>query len=120
MLQAGAITPSASTGNFSDQVDLPTAPSTVAFTLRATRTGPLFPLSTAVTDTWTWRSAAGPAVTVPAGWYCADLSATCAVQPLLTFGYQVARIALDGTSPDGPGRCASASSTRRLSSHRRQ
>jgi len=88
-------------GGFDDAVALPAAPSTVAFTLRAKRTGPLFPLSTAVTDTWTWQSASGPSVTVPAGWYCADFSTKCAVQPLLNFGYQVAHIAIDGSAPAG-------------------
>ncbi|MGD0703989.1 MAG: hypothetical protein ABSA02_29400 [Trebonia sp.] len=35
------------------------------------------------------------------GWYCGDGSLSCAVQPLLTFGYQVPQIALDGTTPAG-------------------
>jgi len=100
-LASGTITPTFFFGSFNDLVTLPTAPSTVAFTLRAKRTGPLFPLSTAVTDTWSWQSASGPSVTVPSGWYCADGNTTCAVQPLLTFGYQVAHIAVDGTAPAG-------------------
>jgi hypothetical protein len=100
-IASGKITPTVFAGPFYDQVKLPAAPSTVSLTLRAKRTGPLFPLSTQVTDAWTWRSASTPVVTVPSDWYCADYSQACAVQPLLTFGYQVAHIALDGTTPAG-------------------
>jgi hypothetical protein len=100
-LQSGVIQPSQFIGSFFDEVNLPTGPSTVALTLRAMRTGALFPLATAVSDTWTWQSGTGPSDTVPAGWYCADGSARCEVEPLLTFGYRVADIALDGTTPAG-------------------
>jgi hypothetical protein len=89
-------------GSFYDYLELPAAPSKVSLTLRAKRTGTLFPLSTGISDTWTWRSASTPKVTLPPGWYCADGSPTCAVQPLLTFGYQVANIAVNGTTPAGP------------------
>ena len=100
-VQSGKILPTALFGSFDDQVNLPAAASTVGFTLSAQRTGALFPLSTAVSDTWTWTSVSEPAITVPVGWFCADGSPTCAVQPLLTFGYQVAGIALDGTAAPG-------------------
>jgi hypothetical protein len=99
--QAGKITPATAFGPFIDQLTVPPAPSTVAFTLRARRVGALFPLSTAVSDTWTWTSAGTPLTVPPAGWFCADGSQECAVQPLLTFGYQVAGLALDGTAPAG-------------------
>ena len=101
-IASGKITPTVFFGPFFDEVKLPAAPSTVSLTLAAKRTGPLFPLSTQITDAWTWRSASTPQVQVPSDWYCADGSPACAVQPLLTFGYQVARIALDGTTPGGP------------------
>ena len=101
-IASGKISSMNFSGAFFDDVQLPTAPSTVSFTLGAKRTGPLFPLSTQVTDTWTWRSAATPVVSVPFDWYCADGEQDCAVQPLLTFGYQVAHIALDGSTPPGP------------------
>jgi hypothetical protein len=101
-IASGKITSSGFFGPFFDEVKLPAAPSTVSLTLRANRTGPLFPLSTQIADTWTWRSASTPVVPTPSNWYCADGSPACAVQPLLTFGYQVARIALDGTTPGGP------------------
>jgi len=101
VVQSGQIQPTELFGSFDDQVTLPTAPSTVSFTLRAQRSGALFPLSSAVSDTWTWKSTSEPAITVPAGWFCADGSPTCAVQPLLTLGYQVAGIGLDGTTSPG-------------------
>ena len=100
-IASGKISSMDSSGPFFDDLKLPAAPSTVSFTLGAKRTGPLFPLSTQVTDAWTWRSASTPVVAVPSDWYCADGAQDCAVQPLLTFGYQVARIALDGTTPAG-------------------
>jgi hypothetical protein len=100
-LASGKITPSTYLSSFFDDVKLPAAPSTVSFTLQAKRTGPLFPLSTQVTDTWAWRSASTPVVKVPTQWYCADGSQACAVQPLLSFGYQVAHIGLDGSTPAG-------------------
>jgi hypothetical protein len=100
-IASGKVAPTVFIGAFYDEVKLPAAPSTVSFTLAAKRTGALFPLSTQVVDRWTWRSASTPTVTVPTQWYCADGSQACAVQPLLTFGYQVADIALDGTAPAG-------------------
>jgi len=100
-LQSGPIQATELFGSFDDLVNLPAAASTVSFTLHAQRTGALFPLSSAITDTWTWSSTSEPAITVPAGWYCADGSTTCAVQPLLTLGYQVAGIGLDGTTAPG-------------------
>jgi Subtilase family len=86
---------------FGTQVNLSARPSTVSFTLHASRTGALFPLSTATTTTWTWRSADGPQVNLPAGWTCADGSPSCSVEPLLTLDYDVAGIAVDGTAPAG-------------------
>jgi hypothetical protein len=101
-VQSGKISPSVGFGPFNDDVTLPAAPSTVAFTLTAKRAGPLFPLSTAVTDTWTWRSGSTPVAKIPSNWFCADGSQACAVQPLLTFGYRVGHLAIDGSAPAGP------------------
>jgi len=86
---------------FATQVNLPAKPSTVAFTLNAARTGALYPLSTASTTTWTWPSAAGPGISLPPGWSCADGTSSCEVEPLLTVGYDVAGIAVDGTAAAG-------------------
>jgi hypothetical protein len=88
-------------GTFFDGLTLPTAPSTVTLRLRASRTGALFPLSTAISDTWSWRSGNGLFDGLPPGWFCADGSTRCEVEPLLNFGYQVGGIALDGTTAAG-------------------
>ncbi len=87
--------------SFFDSLTLPAGASTVSVSLRAQRTGELFPLSRAVSDTWSWRSGTGVSDSVPSGWFCADGSSRCEVEPLLTFGYQVANIGLDGTTPPG-------------------
>ena len=113
-LQSGTVGADEFFGAFFDNVTLPAAPSTVAFRLRANRTGALFPLSTAVSDTWTWRSGTGLSNGLPSGWFCADGSNRCEVEPLLTFGYQVAGIALDGTTAAGaPAGGADRRATRR-------
>jgi hypothetical protein len=89
--------------SFFAQVNLPAKPSTVTLRLDASRTGRLYPLSTATSTTWTWRSANRAGAGLPPGWSCADGSEPpCAVEPLLTLGYSVAGIAVDGTAPAGP------------------
>jgi hypothetical protein len=78
---------------------------TIQFALSATRTGPAYPLSPQTRTVWTWRSAAGSHATVPNGWECAPgqpAAHHCAVQPMMTLGYQVAHLALDGSAPPGP------------------
>jgi hypothetical protein len=88
--------------SFDTQLNLSAKPSTVSFTLNASRTGALYPLSTVSSTTWTWQSASGPVTNLPAGWFCADgRSQACSVQPLLTLDYSVAGIAVDGTAPPG-------------------
>ncbi len=99
--QAGTIEPDQIFGTFFDELNVPAGPSTVSLRLRAMRTGALFPLSTAISDTWTWRSGTGLSNGLPSGWFCADGSNRCEVEPLLNFGYQVAGIALDGTTAAG-------------------
>jgi hypothetical protein len=89
-------------------VRLSPKPSVIKFTLTATRTGD-FPLSTASQTVWTWRSRRQPGARVPADWYCGyvysgdqiRLIRQCAVQPMMTLGYQVHGLALDGTAAAG-------------------
>jgi hypothetical protein len=89
-------------------VQLSPKPSVIRFTLTATRTGD-FPLSTASQTVWTWRSRRQPGARVPADWYCGyvysgdqiRLIRQCAVQPMMTLGYQVHGLALDGTAAAG-------------------
>jgi hypothetical protein len=101
-IDAGKIESFPMFGTFFDMERLPAASSTVAVTLNARRAGsPLWELSPAVSDTWTWQSAAGAATPAPTGWFCADGSTRCEVQPLLNLGYKVAHVGLDGLAPAG-------------------
>jgi hypothetical protein len=88
---------------------LGTRPSLVRFVLTASRAGSQYRLSATGTDVWTWHSRPQPGATVPAPWQCSyatGLDRRCAVQPMITLDYQVARLALDGAAC--PGRQAIA------------
>jgi hypothetical protein len=81
-------------------------PAVISFTLTASRQGPAFPLSPASTTTWIWHTERQPAATVSPSWAC-GLASTgyqrrCAVQPMMTLTYQVAGLALNGTTAPGP------------------
>lgn len=82
-------------------------PSTVSFTLKQALSDPTARLSTATTTTWTWKSAPDPTATVPGPiWACStpdDQNNTqqCAVQPMMTLGYQVRGLSLTGAAPAG-------------------
>jgi hypothetical protein len=90
-------------GAFVAQATLSPDPSTVSFELDATQTGSSFPLSTASTTVWTWRSAHESGATLPEGWYCDDAtsSSDCAVEPMMTLWYHVQNMALNGTTRPG-------------------
>ncbi|HEY1917573.1 MAG TPA: hypothetical protein VGH27_18545 [Streptosporangiaceae bacterium] len=89
-------------GEFYHQVTLSSKPSVVSFTLTAKRTGTDFPLSTATSTTWTWRTAPKPGATVPDYWYCSlSSNHNCAVQPLPILSYNVGGLALNGTTTPG-------------------
>ena len=88
-------------------VRLSAAPSVIRFVLSAGRFGAAFPLSTAATTIWTWRSALQPGATVPPNWLCGfstggKLSHSCAVQPMMTLDYHVRGLPLDGRTAAGP------------------
>jgi hypothetical protein len=79
----------------------------VRFALTASRTGSGYPLSTRTSTVWTWRSTARPGASLPRGWACragavGASSRRCDVQPMLTLGYSVADLALDGSARTGP------------------
>jgi len=95
-------------GEFHASVPLRPRPSKVRFVLGATRTAPVYTLSTASQTVWTWRSARNSGARVPAGWGCAFQPTTgiavghaCTVQPMLTLGYRVAGLSLGGSAPAG-------------------
>jgi hypothetical protein len=84
-------------------------PGLVKLVLNASRLSSQYQLSATSSDVWTWHSRPQPAATVPAPWLCSfatGLDRTCAVQPMITLDYQVARLGLDGEAC--PGRQAIA------------
>lgn len=86
------------------RVKLHPGPATIWFALNVTRTGQAYPLSGQTRTVWTWRSVPSSHAMVPKGWECTPAqpgARHCAVQPMLTLGYQVAHLALDGSAPPG-------------------
>jgi hypothetical protein len=92
---------------FVTNVGLSPGPATIRFELTAALAGTDYPLSTASTTVWTWRSAHEAGIRVPADWNCGDVlagalvSRDCRVEPLMTLGYDVAGMALNGSAPAG-------------------
>jgi hypothetical protein len=86
-------------------VTLSGRPSVIRYALSVSRSGPHFRLSTASHTVWTWRSALKPTATVPHGWFCFSkrgyTAPHCAAQPMMTLGYDVYGLALDGRAPAG-------------------
>jgi hypothetical protein len=92
--------------DFSATAELSPHPSVIRLAVTASRPATAFPLSPASHDVWTWRSAPRPGASVPPPWTCGitqqgSYLRRCAVQPLLTLGYRVGQLALDGTAPPG-------------------
>jgi len=93
---------------FYTRVPLAAGPAAIRFLLTTARTGAAFGLSTATRTAWTWRSVPRPGARLPRAWYCFNppagvvrLPRRCAVQPMMTLRYQVARLAPDGSAPAG-------------------
>lgn len=81
-------------------------PSVLTFVLAAGRFGPSYPLSSASSTAWTWRSAPQPGARVPPSWFCGvtktgGLLRSCAVQPMMTVDYHVQGLQQDGRTADG-------------------
>ncbi|MGO8957420.1 MAG: hypothetical protein ACLQFR_08650 [Streptosporangiaceae bacterium] len=90
-------------------VKLSPKPSVLTFVLTAGRFSPSYPLSSASSTTWTWRSAPRFGAEVPPSWFCGFTKAgrllrSCAVQPMMTVDYQVQGLQQDGRAPDGAQR----------------
>jgi hypothetical protein len=103
---AGGRIPPGQAPDFTATARLSPHPSVIRLTVTASRPATAFPLSPASHDVWTWRSAPRPGAIVPWPWFCGITQQgayvrRCAVQPLLTLGYQVGRLALNGTAPPG-------------------
>ena len=95
-------------GPFYTQVRLNPKPSVISFALNAARTGGPFRLSTASRTVWTWRSSHETGQILPPDWYCYNPTSPtasdprhCGVEPMMTLRYQVAGMALDGSTPPG-------------------
>jgi hypothetical protein len=79
-------------------------PALVKLVLTASRASSQYRLSAISSDVWTWHSRPQPGATVPAPWLCnyaTGLDRDCAVQPMITLDYQVARLGLDGAACPG-------------------
>ena len=91
-------------------IPLSPRPSTVRFTLTASRHSRYLPLSPASRTVWTWRSARDTTARVPQAWYCSYTQLRysvryhrdCAVQPLMTLSYRVRGMSLTGQTRPGP------------------
>jgi hypothetical protein len=88
------------------QARLSPRPSVVRFMLDASRQGARFPLSAHSHTVWTWRSAPAPDATLPRPWLCGagladDFTTRCSAQPLLSLGYSLAGLRLDGSAAPG-------------------
>jgi hypothetical protein len=89
---------------FYAQAKLSPGPSTISFSLDMTRTDKNFPLSTATSTVWTWRSAPQTGATLPPGWTCVAYThnRACSIQPMMTLGYTVGGLSLAGSTKPGP------------------
>jgi hypothetical protein len=105
---AGGIPPVSGTGLWVSAA-LGARPALVTLVLSASRASSQYRLSATSSDVWTWHTRPQPGATVPAPWLCSyatGLDRHCAVQPMITLDYQVARLGLDGAAC--PGRQAIA------------
>jgi hypothetical protein len=87
--------------SYSVQAALSARSSAIRFSLDAALGGAAGQLSTQSQTIWTWTSAHESGSTVPAGWQCGTGGRQCRVEPLLTLGYSVSGMALDGSAPSG-------------------
>lgn len=82
-------------------------PSTLKLTLDAYRYGPNYALSTETSTEWTWPSKHVDGATLPGSLVCfaskgQPPNRACAAEPLLTLGYAVGGLGVDGRVPNGP------------------
>lgn len=95
-------------GDFHATAALGRKPSVIRFTLDAAITGANYPLSPATHTVWTWQSAHEAGATVPRGWACRWVGTAphlrgrdCVAEPMMTLGYRVAGLGLDGSVAAG-------------------
>jgi hypothetical protein len=103
-IASGDAVAAAKTGFFYTSLTLSPKPSTIRFALDYTRASKDFPLSTGTHTVWTFRSAPVTGGRVPPGWSCKPFSYQpqgCAAQPMMTLGYAVAGLDLNGSTKPG-------------------
>jgi hypothetical protein len=104
-IASGDAVAAAKFGEFYTKITLSPKPATIRFSLAYTRTSADFPLSTATSTVWTWRSAPATQGELPPGWSCVQYtykSRHCTAQPMMTLQYAVAGLGLDGAAKPGP------------------
>ena len=103
-IASGDAVAAAQFGEFYTKVTLSPKPSTIRFSLNYTRASRTFPLSTATSTVWIFRSAPVTGATVPPGWSCVRYTYRphgCTAQPMMILRYAVAHMRLDGAAPAG-------------------
>jgi hypothetical protein len=106
-IASGDAVAAAKFGAFYTTATLSPHPSTIRFSLDYTRTSADFPLSTATSTVWTFRSAPVTSGELPPGWSCVQYTYKprgCAAEPMMTLRYAVAGLGLDGASKPGQQR----------------
>ena len=88
---------------FDAQAPVSADPSTLRLTLDASRTGPMYALSTATHTEWTWPSTHQQGTSLPAPRTCSDQtqSTDCSVEPMMTVGYHIDNMDLNGIVSSG-------------------
>jgi hypothetical protein len=85
------------------------APATVRVVLHTARTGSQAGFATASRTVWAWRSTYQPRATLPGSWTCHApekqegfrFTSHCAIQPMMTLAYHLAKLGLNETAPPG-------------------
>lgn len=103
---SGPLPPTSGDPVFEPQVTLSPAPSSTRLVLDASRTGPMYLLSTASHTEWTWRSAHEQGGALPSPLVCTKSNSgtpdtACAVEPLLTVAYALGGQSVDGSTANG-------------------
>jgi hypothetical protein len=106
---AGGKAPQSFHGDLFVRAALSSRPSRIRFVVTASRKGKAPNLSSASQDVWTWPSRPDPTATVPAPWFCGGkivnrkivFDRHCAIQDMMTLGYQVAGLSMHGATKPG-------------------
>jgi hypothetical protein len=106
---AGGKAPQSFLGDLFVRAALSARPAQIKFVMTASRKGKAPNLSSASKDAWTWPTRPDPTATVPAPWFCGGTIVNhkvqydrhCAIQDMMTLGYQVAGLSMHGAAKPG-------------------